>query len=559
MSVTYAVDLGTTYSKCAFVHPESGQVVVVPLGKPDAHPRSGPEEERAAILRSVVAFGGDSKTPFAVVGDRARALTSDPSYRIVEEAKGSIGESLRLDGNAADPPPWRVESHDWSYLPQEVGALVLRRIKQIVDRRYPEWPMQRVVITHPQRFEDPRREATRQAGRLAGLEVVGTITEPDAAAVCLGLEAKPGTYLVFDIGGGTLDVTVASLAAGSMTPLSASGDHVGGRTYDAIVFGLMVQRYADNFPGFTDNAFDHETRLDWVRMAEDIKTQLCDAVRAGDTSAFARREILCSSSLYEGGRLQFRLTADELRDATKHIDDLCRSVCEQAMSAAKVTPRELAGVVMVGGSSLNPWLQKMLRDAYGVEPLTELGPSTAIARGAAIFARSLATRSDAPGPAKPRAKKSHAAIAVDDAEIASVLPRGLGLKIWDSRRDADVIFPLVKANTRLPHQYERAFRTVDDGDTVIPIELYEGDSDDPTLCTKIGECELTGIPPGRPAGEKVTVRIDIDSAARKKIVARHLASGAQATAAIRYDPEKVVPEDDEGRLRKHLDGVEVRG
>ena len=250
------------------------------------------------------------------------------------------------------------------------------------------------------------------------------------------------------------------------------------------------------------------------------------------------------------------LDAQQHDALTGDLTDKCRECCELALEIAKVRWRDIDQVVMVGGSSRNPSLKRMLASASGKPPHTSLGASTAIVQGAALLAEKLPTRPSVyPGGNLGRA----APLTPDLPAIRSVLPQAVGVRAYDRVREADVILHLVAKNQQLPYTHFQRFLTTEHNQQAIPVEIYEGDDSDPELCTLIGTCLLAGRPANRAAGYAVTVRIDIDVAGGKKITARDEDTGVVSVARIKYDEDRVVSDQDLPERRRVVQSLLVRG
>lgn len=541
MSVVYGIDLGTTYTKCALVRPQDAMVQAFKL---DVDGKDSPRNTRYA-LRSAVSVTNEGNGRVAYVGSRSlwqfdeHDPEMDPPYRRFEESKIWIGQDPTR-ATEGGPPPWPFEPHRWDYRPEDIAALVLRKVKREVEREGGP-PMTRVVVTHPQLFTDVRREATRQAVAMADLELVATLTEPDAAAFAYGRESSPGKYMVFDLGGGTLDITIADIGNGRSRVITSDGEREGGRDWDRRIFNRMLQEYADKFgsDGFTEACLDPRTLQDWMLKAETLKWQLNEA----DTpTTAARRKIICKNELFAGGAMSFQLTKAEFEQVTKPVVDTCLSCATRALGNKGLRWGDLTGILLVGGSTRLNSVRRALADASSLPLNTQIDPDIAVAQGAAIFAHE---HLKAPPPqasiaptSAPTSAARPAAIAVD---IEGALARGLGVLAFDPKRGGDIVVAILQKDMRLPARQERSFRTTEANARELVVKLYEGESDDPEVCELIGTCALTGIDPG-PAGQPVRVAIDVDLGGKKTITV--IAGGQRRAQEIRYDENAVLSPDD---------------
>ncbi len=535
MKPIYGIDLGTTYTKCAVVRPTDSVLEVFKLDKVS---RDAPQNT-LTILRSAVTVGCLGGKNVAYVGSRSLEEFEDwddsddsPPLRRFEESKMYIGEGT--DGaEGHDAPPWPFPPHDWEYRPEDIGAIVLRKVKKAVEAaRGPV--MERVVITHPQYFSDTRRQATRQAAAIAGLEVVDMLTEPDAAALAFNATAAPGTYMVFDMGGGTLDVTICRIEPSRVTVLASDGTKQAGRDFDRVIFDRMVDEYRTSFPHFDPGKLDARTQQVWMKDAERVKRMLNDQ----DVVA---TKYQCDNRLFSAGAKRIVIKRDELYAASAPIVEASIACAASALDQANLRWRDLTNVLCVGGSTRMKHLHAALERAAGRSlAIDELEVDSAIARGAATHGHQLATRgatiTGSLSGAIPRIDEN----APPAVELIGVLARGLGVKIYDPKRQRDVIHRLVAKGTQIPWKktFPRQFRTKDARQTAIVVELYEGESDEPDECELLGTLELTGFPPPATAGQAVEVTIEIEQNGTKHLIVSALDQREQAVIA--FDPRRVI-------------------
>ena len=553
MRPIYGIDLGTTYSKCAIVGPTDGQLRVFDLDK------AVDDTRRIPILRSAVAVTVDTGRKVAFVGMQSLVKIEewdegDPPLRRFEESKIWIGQDLTKGGDA---PPWPFEPHDWEYRPEDIGAIVLRKVQREVEAdRGPA--MSRVVVTHPQYFTDTQRYATRQAVEIAGLELVDTLTEPDAAAIAFGVDASPGKYMIFDLGGGTLDVTVAKIGGPHLEVLASDGLKRAGRDFDSLIFERMVRDYQVLYDGFDTAYLDDTTRQFWMRDAERVKRQLNDPEQK-----LAKIKFQCRNKAFPDGQERKLVVRREefLTDAQPIIED-CVRCANSALENARLKWSELSGIICVGGSTRLLPLREALQRESGVELRTDVEPDTAIVRGAALYAHRIATRPAAiisvptDAAAANAVRPSSAAAMAKDVRLIGVLARGLGVKALDAKQHRDVVVNLVKKGRQLPlpSGERKTFRTAEANKPTLEVILYEGEDSDPDLCEVLGKVELTGFPPG-PAGQPVDVLIEIDGNGTKHLVVS--AFGQRSEAMIQFDPARVVHADDIARRRDFIASLVV--
>lgn len=558
MKPIYGIDLGTTYTKCAIVRPTDSVMEVFKL---DRASRDAPQHT-LTILRSAVTVGCLEGRNLAYVGTRSLEeyqdwdADQDPPLRRFEEAKMHIGEDVgRAQGD--DSPPWPFPPHDWEYRPEDIGAIVLRKVKKEAEAAHGP-AMERVVITHPQYFSDTRRRATRQAAEIAGLEVVDMLTEPDAAALAFNATATPGKYMVFDMGGGTLDVTICEIEPSRVVVLSSDGTKKAGRDFDRVIFDRMVDEYRATYPAFEPAKLDGRTFQVWMKEAERVKRMLNDQ----DVVA---TKYQCDNPLFSGSAKRIIIKRDEFFAASAALVEASIACATSALAQAHLGWRDLTDVLCVGGSTRLKHLHEAVQRAAGrTIAVNELEVDSAIARGAATHAHQIANRgatiiSSPSGPIRrPRTESGPTPPGpAAEVELIGVLARGLGVKIYSRTRQSDVIHRLVAKGTQIPWRktFPDTFRTRDPGQAAILVELYEGESEDPDECELLGTLELTGFPPPATAGQPVEVTIDIEQNGTKHLIVSAFARSKEAV--IEFDPRRVVGALDLDRRREFISKLQI--
>lgn len=557
MTAIFGIDLGTTYTKCALVWPQNNRLEVFDL---DRHPEE--PNRRVHGLRSAVTVTNHGDDFVAYVGHAAMKAISEvrppnaPKMRYFEEAKLWIGDEEK--GGGSDRPPWRFRAHNWEYSAGDVGAMVLKKVQQEVEGVRGTM-VTRAVITHPQGFGDSRRVATIQAARLAGLEVEATLTEPNAALIAFHWAEEPtGRYMIFDLGGGTLDVTIADSSPTSFRVIGNGALKKGGRHVDRLIYGKMVQEYAHAYPAFEERYLDDRTRRAWYQHAEATKKALNEPNADPQIVTFE-----CRTEDFPGGMdIRFSLSRAEFLDLTKDLINECVACGTKALEDAGIDWSDLSEIVCVGGSTRLNQLQSALAETSGRPINTSIDPDTAVVQGAARFAHLRAQRHASiqrrPGDSASPISSSPSGSPTARAESIAMqfaLPNALGILAWSTREQADIVVPLVKKNAVLPYEkrFENKFRTAEDGATEIAVELYEGDRPEPRRCIRLGAATLAGIPAG-PAGP-VIVTLKIDEDQTKHLIVE--AGGMRTEAVIKYDPGRVMPDDELEWRQRHLSRVEI--
>jgi len=464
MDRIFGIDLGTTNSVIAYTDPNGTTEVIA-------------GRDGGRIVPSVVYFP-DKGDP--VVGALAREHAITDPDRVARLFKRGMGEHTFLP----DGKPFVVDGNTWA--PEALSALVLRKLAQMAEEHYGE-PVRRVVITVPAYFGEVERAATKSAGEIAGLEVVRIVDEPAAAAVANEVDrpGESGMFLVFDLGGGTFDVTVMRVAAnGDMQVVAKGGDRqLGGMDFDELIVGKMVAAARESGLDIETEAW---ARQDAYAKAEEIKKELSFAEVAGRSLTGSGRPLR-----FELSRGEFEsLLANRLRE----VEDTTVYTLEDV---AELRPADLTKVIMVGGSSRIPAFQRLLGRIYKQDPTFTRNLDEDVARGAAMLAAKEG------GELDPRARLAQI------AKPGMVIAQGIGMTSTDpdTRHQSNAI--IVHANEQIPADDEGIFETIDEGQTGIEVHLNEGDEEDLTYVREI----VTFLADfGRPVrkGHPMLVRIKVN-------------------------------------------------
>jgi len=455
----FGIDLGTTSSVIAYTDPTGATEVI-----------AGQDGNR--IVPSVVYFGRDGTQ---LVGTSARQRAIIEPERVATQFKRGMGEKTFLD----DGQPFVVDRKAWS--PEELSASVLKKLALIAQDRFGE-PVRKVVITVPAYFGDNERAATKAAGEIAGLEVVHIVNEPTAAAIAHGLDnASTGRILVFDLGGGTFDVTVMEVVADdSMKVLATGGDRrLGGMDFDNLILDAMT---AAARQGGLDIATEPWGRQDAYSKAEALKKEL------------STLETASTSLTGDGRQVPFELSRAQFEELIKSKVTAIEDTTLYTLETAGLQPSDIDTVLMVGGSSRIPAFQRMLERVFGKSPVFSRNLDEDVARGAAMLGAKEGSDLD------PRSVLARMPKPVD------VCSHGLGVSaLNDDRVMQNVI--IIEAQSPVPAHGEDTFNTVEEGQTQVEIKLNEGDEEDLEFVKQIAK----GI--GRfgrpvPKGYPITVKID---------------------------------------------------
>ncbi|MEZ6064238.1 MAG: Hsp70 family protein [Planctomycetaceae bacterium] len=497
---TVGIDLGTTYSAIAQL-------------KTDGEAVSLDNADGKNITPSVVLLGEDGKV---IVGPNFERMSLERPENIVEAIKRQMGNK-----------DFYVVYQGKKLTPEFISALILKKLKQDAEKVI--GPIANAVITVPYYFNDVRRKATQDAGRIAGLNVIDIINEPTAATLAYAWEmgelgranAAGGekTILVYDLGGGTFDVTVVRYNGTSFRVLATDGDvMLGGLDWSRRIVDQVAEQFEKKFQ--LDPRTDPETMMQLTNDCEQAKR---------DLSAKAQAPI---SVYFQGKSLTISLTRGDFERLTGDLMQRTRDTTELVMQQAGVGVGELDEVVLVGGSTHMPVVTTMLREVTGKEPSRKIDPEQAVAKGAAIHAAIL--------EAKATGGASRLAQAVNQrlrsVSTSDVNSHSLGVRISDpNNRERKINHIMIPKNTSIPYHITQRFVTNTANQQRIHICVLEGDAIDPAACTLIGDFRIFNLPPNLPAGAPVEVTYSYDKNGRISVKARELTSNAEAQTEIVRD------------------------
>ena len=479
MTKIIGIDLGTSNSAAS----------VIMGGKPTIIPAAEGATVGGKAFPSVVAFTKDGDL---LVGEPARR-------QAVTNPEGTIAAAKRKMGS-----DHIFKIQDKEYKPQQISAFILQKIKKDAEAFVGE-PIEKAVITVPAYFDDNQRQATKDAGIIAGLDVVRIINEPTAASLAFGLDKSKEDMkiLVFDFGGGTLDVTVMEMGGGVFEVMSTSGDtQLGGTDMDKVVIDYVLDEFKKK-EGI-DLSQDNTAMARIREAAEKAKIELSTVMETDINLPFIAQDPSSGAK-----NLELRITRAKLDELIGPIIERCRSSIEKALEDAKLSKSGINKIVMVGGPTRIPLVKKFVSEVIGKEVESGVDPMEAVAMGAAIQAGIIAGD------------------VTSDIVLLDVTPLTLGIETMGGVRE-----PLIERNTTIPTSKSKVFTTAADNQTAVTIHVVQGERPMANDNVSLGSFNLTDLPPAPRGVPQIEVKFDIDANGIINVTAKDLGTQKESTITI---------------------------
>src|SRR5216683_1728744 len=511
------IDLGTTNSLVAFMQGESPVVI--------------PGDDGLNLVPSVVALDANGQP---VIGNSARRYLIETPERAIYSVKRLMGRGVediqqelklfpfRLAEDLQAGEVLRIKLGEKTSTPPEISALILRQLKRNAERFFGA-PVSKAVITVPAYFNDAQRQATKDAGRIAGLEVLRLVNEPTAASLAYGLDKKQnGIVAVYDLGGGTFDISILKLHDGIFEVIATNGDtHLGGDDID----NLLITIALDDVQG--------DMGLDVSRNGEAVAT-IRKAVIEAKIALSSQPATSLEVELPGGQHYQRRITREQFEQLIQPIIDRTAGPCKQALKDAGLKPEQIDEVVLVGGSTRIPKVHALVEEMFQRQPHTDLNPDEVVALGAAVQANILSGGSEA----------------TEDMLLLDVTPLSLGIEVAGGVTDK-----IILRNSTVPASATQHYTTQVDGQANVAIHVLQGERELAKDCRSLARFDLKGVPPMTAGMPRIEVKFLIDANGILHVSAREQRSGKESE--IKVQPSYgLTDEQVEGMILDSFDNAE---
>jgi molecular chaperone DnaK len=494
MAKVIGIDLGTTNSVVAVV--EGGNPTVIA------------NQEGSRLTPSVVGFTKDNEILVGQVAKRQAITNPDNTVFSIKRFMGrrydEVLQEIKLVPYKVVKAPngdVRVETRGKQYAPPEISAMILRKLKEAAEAYLGEKVTQ-AVITVPAYFNDSQRQATKDAGRIAGLEVLRIINEPTAAALAYGLDKKKDeTIAVYDLGGGTFDISILEIGEGVFEVKATNGDtHLGGDDFDQRIIDWIAEEFKKEHG--IDLRKDRMALQRLKEAAEKAKCELSTTVQTEINLPFVTADASGPKHLV------LTLTRAKLEALVADLIERTLGPCRQAMQDANVTAKDIDEVVLVGGQTRMPKVQEAVKSLFGKEPHKGVNPDEVVAVGAAVQGAVLTGE-------------------VENVVLVDVTPLSLGIETLGG-----VMTPLIQRNTRIPTKESQVFTTASDSQTSVEVHVLQGERPMARDNRTLGKFHLVGIPPAPRGVPQIEVTFDIDANGILNVSAKDKATGKQQNITI---------------------------